>query len=331
MDMKFFVMGLAFSLLPCTAQQPAPQQASEHPTLRTPNQEQARNEAETVYSTWRQSMINHNYAAWTESTSESRQVKVRNLAVSEKREFPRSLFEQKEAMPPLSKLKYVGALGGPRGDTLAATYYGPVDMGRGIHASDGALVLLFVYERGKWKYDQSRFFDLAHLPQVKARLARGDASVLREQDGFHPYATPPATPPLCRTPQLIGKVFVDAPDRKVTMTVNGTSQHVFENCRMAEVISGGLVRGRNTISYTVTPLNGKKQGSPMAIGLFVMPETVGNTPATCFEHICDEQDIPHGGTYTFTVTDDMIRAMNPKANVPRPAPFRPVPLKPKKK
>lgn len=331
MDMKFFALGVAVSLMPCMAQHPVPQQAAARPSLRVPDREQARNEAETVYSTWRQSMINHNYAAWTESTSESRQVKVRNLAISEKREFPRTLFDQKEAMPPLSKLKYIGALGGPHGDTLAATYYGSVDMGRGIRSADGALVLLFVYERGKWKYDQSRFFDLSHLPQVKARLARGDASVLQEQDGFHPYATPPATPPLCRAPQLIGKVFVDAPDRKITMTVNGTSQHVFENCRMAEVISGGLKRGRNTISYTIEPIKGKTTGVPMAIGLFVMPETVGNTPATCFEHICDEKDTPHGGTYTFTVTEDMIRAMNPKAQVPRPAPFRPVPLKPKKK
>ncbi|MCD8070207.1 MAG: hypothetical protein LUE08_02325 [Akkermansiaceae bacterium] len=337
MNRTLIILLAACVLPPCMERQLAAavssgavSQAAVPPVLRVPDQEKARETVETVYSTWRQSMINHNYQAWKETTSESRQVRVRNLAVSEKREFPRSLFEQQPIPPSLVQLKYVGALGGPSGGTLAATYYGRVDMGLGDGGGRNALVLLFVHERGKWRYDQQRLFNLSHLPQVKERLARGDFSVLKEQDGFHPYPSSPPVPPLCRAPQLIGKVFVDAPGRRVTMTINGVSRHEFEDCRMAETISGGLLRGRNTITYSIDSLNGKNTGNPLGIGLFVMPETVGNQPAVCFEHVCDEKDAPQGGSFTFTVSEDMIRSMNPRSGVAKPAPFRPVPLKTKK-
>lgn len=304
-----------------------PRTSAPAPAYRIPNQEQARDIAETMYNTWRLSMLNSDYQAWKSATSFSRQAKVHNLVVSERRPFPAAIFGRQATPPALGNLRYVGALGGPQGNTLAATYYGKIDLGLGGEPTDNALVLLFVEEGGKWRYDQSRFFNLAHLPQVRERLARGDASVLKEQDGFHAYDAPPATPPLCAAPQLIGKVFVDAPDRRIDMTINGISHHVFEDCRLAEVVSGGLRRGKNTIAYTIRPLSDRAAKQPMAVGLFVMPETKGNHPATCFEHIADAGDNPQGGSFTFTVSDEMIRAMNPAAHAQKPAPFRPVPLK----
>ncbi len=295
--------------------------------IRVPDQQQARDIAETMYNTWRISMLNKDFQAWKSATSLSRQAKVHNLVVSEKKPYPAAIFGPQAAPPSLGNLRYVGSIGGPTGKTLAATYFGKVDLGVDGEPTDNALVLLFVEDNGKWRYDQSRFFNLGHLPKVRERLARGDFSVLKEQDGFHAYETPPAIPPLCGAPQLIGKVFVDAPGRRVEMTVNGISTHVFEDCRLAEVVSGGLKRGRNTVSYTIKPLSKTADKQPLAIGLFVMPETKGNQPATCFEHIAAPGDNPQGGSYTFTVSDDMIRAMNPTLNMPKPAPFRPVPLK----
>lgn len=335
MKLSWMLFGLCAACLPGTAAE-SPSRATAPPrpaptasAVRVPDQQQACDIAETMYNTWRISMLNKDFQAWKSATGFARQAKVHNLVVSEKKPYPAAIFEAQATPPSLANLRFVGALGGSAGKTLAATYFGKVDLGVGGQPSDNALVLLFVEDKGKWRYDQSRFFNLGHLPKVRERLARGDASVLKEQDGFHAYDTPPAIPPLCGAPQLIGKVFVDAPTLRVEMTVNGISTHVFEDCRLAEVISGGLKRGRNTVTYTVTPLSAEANKQPLAIGLFVMPETEGNQPATCFEHITAPGDTPQGGTYAFTVSDDMIRAMNPSLKMPKPAPFRPVPLKQK--
>lgn len=94
------------------------------------------------------------------------------------------------APPALSPLMYVGSV--VDGPTAAATYYGKVDLGLGEEPTDAnALVLLFTNERGKWKYDQARFFNLSRLPAVRDRLKRGDATVLMEQDGFQPLGKIP--------------------------------------------------------------------------------------------------------------------------------------------
>ena len=333
MKLLWMLFGLCAASLTGTAAEPparasaSPTPARPAPAVRVPDQQQARDIAETMYNTWRISMLNKDFQAWKSSTGLARQAKVHNLVVSEKKPFPAAIFEAQATPPSLANLHFVGALGGPTGKTLAATYFGKVDLGVGGQPSDNALVLLFVDDNGKWRYDQSRFFNLGHLPKVRERLARGDASVLKEQDGFHAYAALPAIPPLCGAPQLIGKIFVDAPGRRVEMTVNGISTHVFEDCRLAEVVSGGLKRGRNTVAYTVAPLSAEANKQPFAIGIFVMPETKGNQPATCFEHIAAVGDNPQGGTYTFTISDDMIRAMNPALKTPKPVPFHPIPLK----
>ena len=324
--------GAALAQAP-TPQTPTLRQNSVPTWIAVPNQEQARDIAETVYNTWRQSMINSNLAAWQSATAQSRQVKVRNMIVSQKREFPRSLFAQEATPPALVSLRYVGALTGANGYTLACTYIGKADLGIGGKPANTALVLLFVHENGKWKYDQLRFFNLSHLPQVAERLRKKDIAVLKEQDGFHPYEKLPATPPPCPAPQYIAKVFVDAPGRVVDMTINGISHHNFEDVRLAEIVSGGLRRGNNTISYTIRDIAKPAEGAktpPLAIGLFIMPETEGNVPGRCFEYIVGEGDPTVSGNYSFTVSDDTIRAMNPKnSKGVQPAPFRPVPLKQK--
>lgn len=175
-----------------------------------PGDSQLRDDLDVAYNTWRLHMLRGNYDGWRATTSAYRQVKVRNLAVSEKRPFPASLFRQPMAPPALSPLMYVGSV--VDGPTAAATYYGKVDLGLGEEPTDAnALVLLFTNERGKWKYDQARFFNLSRLPAVRDRLKRGDATVLMEQDGFQPLGKIPPVPPLCPPAKYIAKILVDCP------------------------------------------------------------------------------------------------------------------------
>ena len=293
-----------------------------------PNQEKAKELAETVYNTWRLSVQRGDETAWRNSTSTARQMKVRNLIISERGSFPRDFFRSAQQAPQLENFRFVGALSGCAGRTMAATYLGKMQLGD-AEAKQNAFVLEFVHENGKWRLDQTRFFDLSKLPDVLKRLERRDLSVLREQDGFHPYPSIPTVPPACANPELIGKVFVDCPGREIEMRINGVSIHHFDDERRADTISGGLKRGANTVTYSIKPSSNEQDHPSMAIGLFVMPETEGNRPVCVFDHILDAEDEANGGNFTFSVTNEQIASMNPQYKGSQPQPMHAVPLKPK--
>lgn len=275
----------------------------------TAEQESIKQDLETVYNTWRQSMLRGNYEGWLANTSAHRKARVRNLAVSEKKQFPKSLFKEDMAPPSIMPLRYIGSV--IKGPTAAATYFGKIDWGIGGAPSENAYVLLFTKEGGQWKYDQARFFNLAHLPKVRDALRNGDRSILNEQDGFQPEGKIPAVPPLCPAPQYISKIYVDCPGRSVDIVVNNISAHHFEDMRYAEIISGGTHDGTNTINLQFQDMPDRKKG-PLDIRIFIMPETPGNVPGKAFEYILPEDQNPVSGPTTFTITPDVIRKMSEK-------------------
>ena len=307
------------------AQQAAPAEPTK-PAILTPHQDRAREIVETVYNTWRLGVMRGDESTWRRNTSAARQMRVRNLIISERGSFPRDFFRSAKSAPQLENFRFVGVLGGCGGKTLAATYIGKVQLGDGA-AHENAYVLLFVNEDGRWKLDQTRFFDLSHLPEVSRRLQQQDLSVLREQDGFHPYSSLPTVPPACSTPELIGKIFVDCPGREIEMRINGVSMHEFDDERRADVVSGGLRRGQNTITYIIRNSSMSKERPRMGIGLFVMPETAGNRPVCVFDHILDATDEAKGGSFTFTIGPEHIASMNPQRQAPAAQPYHAVPLK----
>lgn len=325
----FFALPLLLVTLPAPAQQPAAPQQAPAVSFVQPNQQEAKTLAETVYNTWRLSLQRHSEPSWRNSTTYSRQIKVRNMIISQRGNFPTDYFMNQPEPPALENFRYVGALANLRKDTIAATYVGRVQLGNG-KPSESAFVLHLVRDNGKWKLDQTAMFNLAQLPKVRERLNKRDLSVLQEQDGFHPYAAAPAVPVACKAPELIGKVFVDAPGREIEMRINGISAHEFTDVRRADVISGGLRRGTNTITYHIKDEPGKPHPT-MAIGLFVMPETPGNHPVCVFDHILDAQDAANGGSFTFNITNTHIASMNPRYTGEKPQPYHAVPLKEKPK
>ncbi len=301
------------------------QQPATAASFAVPDQKKAREAAELAYNTWRVSMIRGNESGWRSSTTASRQAKVRNLIVSQRGSFPSDFFKNQPEPPMLENFRFVGALCGCNGHTLAATYVGKLQLGDGA-AHENAFVLELVFENGKWKLDQTRFFDLSQLPEVRKRLHAQDLTLLKEQDGFQPYTAIPRMPAACKAPELIGKVFVDCPGRDIRLTINGISEHEFGDERRADVVSGGLKRGQNTISYTIET-DGAKEHPAMAIGIFVMPETDGNRPVCVFDHILDAQDEAKGGSVTFTISNEHIASMNPQFKGEAPQPYHAVPLK----
>lgn len=281
-----------------------------------PGDAKLRDDLDVAYNTWRLHMIRGNYDGWRASTSAYRQVRVRNLAVSEKRPFPASLFGQHMAPPALGSLIYVGSV--VNGPTAAATYYGKIDLGLGQEPSDSnALVLLFTNERGKWKYDQARFFNLSRLPAVKDRLKRGDATVLMEQDGFQPLGSIPPIPQICPSVKYIAKILVDCPGRTVKANVNGISDHEFDNTRQAEIISGGLRDGANSITLNFSDSPNGQKGAVLA-EVYIMPEIQGNLPARAYTYFVPPDKQPQNGTVIINVTPELISTMDPHKKAPAP-------------
>ena len=83
-----------FSLACCAAALLSPASAAPRP-----GDAKLRDDLDVAYNTWRLHLLRGNYDGWRATTSAYRQVKVRNLAVSEKRPFPASLFRQPMAPP----------------------------------------------------------------------------------------------------------------------------------------------------------------------------------------------------------------------------------------
>ncbi len=328
---ELFAQSSPAALEAATRRRRAAQQQQDTPadpsSFRVPDQDKAREAAELVYNTWRLAMIRGSEQAWRSSATRSRQVKVRNLIISQRGTFPRDFFNTQAEPPKLENFKFVGAINACQGRTMAVTYVGRLQLGDG-KAHDNAFVLELVYEDGKWKLDQTRFFDLSHLPDVRKRLLSKDIELLKEQDGFQPYMAIPRVPAACQPPVLIGKIFVDCPGRDLDISINGVSEHEFTDERRADVISGGLRRGQNTIHYSVRT-NEKLPHPGMGIGIFVMPETPGNHPVCVFDHIIDEDGTATGGTITFNISNEHIASMNPAFQGKAPEPYHAVPLKPK--
>ena len=323
------ILTVACSLVQAQATRSASAPAPAHEAsakLLMPDQKMARGIVESVYNTWRVAVQRGDESAWRRSTSNSRQMRVRNLVISERGVFPRDFFKSAQSAPQLENFHYVGTVGGCGGKTLAATYIGKMQLGD-ASPKENAFVLLFVSEDGRWKLDQTRFFDLSRIPEVLKRLQAQDLTVLKEQDGFHPYSSLPPVPQACRAPELVGKIFVDCPGRVVDMRINGVSVHDFDNERRADTISGGLKRGANTISYTIRNSSASPDRPRMGIGIFVMPEAQGNQPVCVFDHVLDAGDEAKGGSFTFNISPEHLAAMNPKRQGPPAQPFHAVPLK----
>ncbi len=309
----------------------APATVAAAPKLVKPDQKAARELAERLYNTWRLSMSRGDEVTWESVTPRSRQVKVRNIVRSNKGTMRDDFFgKNAEQLPPLENFRFVGALASADRRCMSVTYLGKLQTQEGQAPQPVTYVLYFVDESGKgrWTFDQSRFYSLEHLAPIATRLAEKDNDVLMDEDLFHPYKSVPAVPRACAMPEVVAQVFVDSPGRNIVMTINGEGPYEFYDERRADIILGGLKKGKNVITYEIKDVDGAPRDS-MAIGLFLMPEAEGQRPSVVYEHILDADGKAKGGSFTFTVGNSHLAMRNPSYTGPKPTPFRPVPLKKK--
>jgi len=275
----------ALIVLPATAQQADPV-LSRH--------------LDAVYQHWRHAMITRNFRKWEEHTASHRRAAIVNRIHSERRSVAPTLFNLPAPPPDNRALKLLDSK--VKGTTANLIYFGPVDFGVGGRPPNNLLVLSFVKEGVRWKYDTADYVNLANLPDARRQLESGDYSHLGKRE-FSPGGTVEQPPVVLRAPvKYIAKTYVYCPGREVRVIINGISRHLYQNTKESEVIIGGARDGLNEVQFTVSKLPGGEGSEPLAIRVYLMSQVAGVKPIKIFQYQVEEKGkVEPAGTKTFVV------------------------------
>ena len=263
---------------------------------------------DAVYQHWRHAMVTKNYRNWQVHTATHRRTSIVNRIHSERRRVSSTLFNLPAAPPDTRSLKLLDAK--VKGITANLIYFGPVDFGVGGKPPQNLLVLSFVREGDRWKYDTADYLNLASLPEVRAQLEAGQLDHLKKDD-FLPSGVVEEPLVVLRGPvQYIAKTYVYCPGREVRVMVNGMSRHRYQNTKESEVIIGGVRNGRNEVQFTVNKLPGGQGTEPMTIRVYLMSQVAGVKPIKIFQYqVLENEVVKPSGTEHFEVGAEVVRRL----------------------
>jgi len=272
--------------------------------------EPLKNHLEAVYMQWHSAMIKKNYNLWVQHTGSHRQQSIKNRILSEKKAFPAWVFKVPVSPPSLAGLKAVSV--SSKGPTATAVYFGQVDFGVGGNPTDNILLLSFVNERGRWKYDNADFIRLTDLPDVRKQLQGGNYTYTDHQD-FKPTGILPQTPIAVGPAKYIAKVYAFCPGREVKMKVNKVSDHRFQNTKESEVVIGGGLDGLNEVQFATKPLEGSTGKEALCIRVYLMSTTPGVQPIKIYEYLVKENGVvkPYGSA-NFIINQAIVNKLKGK-------------------
>lgn len=269
-----------------------------------------RTNLEHTYHNWRTAMLKQNPNQWAQFTASHRQQHIKNRILSERKAFPAWVFKVPVNPPALAGLKPLSI--SAKGATATAVYFGKVDFGVGGNPPENILLLSFVNERGKWKYDNADFIRLNELPDVRKKIKAGDYSYVKHSD-FQPNGVLPRQPIPVNAANYIAKVYVFCPGREVKMKVNKISDHRFQNTEGSEVVIGGGLQGLNEVQFATKSLEGSTGKERLRISVFLMSTVQGVQPVKAFEYIVKEnQPVKAYGSGNFTIDNAVVNKLNGK-------------------
>lgn len=208
---------------------------------------------ESVYNTWREAMIHSDARAWAGSITRYRQTVVRNAIVSERQAFPAAVFSAQVAPPPIANLRLLEVQA--VGDTAHLVYFGKVDLGQDKELlKDNLLKLKFGREDGVWKYDSNRITSLQNAPEVRKKLLAGEAPDFLDTPEYTPPGSLPPVPPLCRVPDFKGGYKIESFGYATSISMNGFTTDPVQDGLEQEILTGGLVKGRNELTLDIKPV-----------------------------------------------------------------------------
>lgn len=215
-------------------------------------QQDIRPELERVYRGWISANVNKDYQAWRRHTATHRAVITHNMVVSRKDKWPDVIFTLPFRAPDIATLRHLATL--QNGPTAHMIYFGKVDFGiqleEGQEVPENLLMLRFVKEGLRWKFDNTRFFNLGGDEGLLRMARHGDSDLLAD-DRFHPNGEVPEPPPLLKEPDYAGDIWVAAIGYEVDIKIGELHRTVIGNNAVTQLVLGGLSRAGHDISIDV--------------------------------------------------------------------------------
>lgn len=238
-----------------------------------------RDELQGVYRSWAEAMRLRDYPQWAKHSTSWLKVEVENQIRSQKMQFPRALFESPMVAPQVARLRFVRAKA--VGEEAQLVYFGRVELegGGGGEMPENLLVIWFGKEQGEWRVGRVQVIDLDPLPIVRRNIKAFRYEALEQPELVVDGKLPP-TPKRAPQPDYTAKVFAISLNERANISINGgVSDHEFKANRAAQVVLGGLKRGKNTIRLDVAKLEGEDRPrdtlddrAPFVVRLYLMPD-----------------------------------------------------------
>ena len=213
-----------------------------------------RSTLDKAYKEWRTALATKDLAAWKRATTAYRQVVSRNLIVSQGQPYPETIFELPVAPPEVQKLKLIEVEA--VGPTAHLIYFGKVDLGLGVTADkipNNLIVLKFFNEGAGWKFDSTKFINLADSPDIRKECESDNPEFIKHPP-FNPPGILPTAPKPCGMPDKVGGLRIEAMGYEVTAHLNGYDYPMVVDNVEQQVVIGGLSHGDNMLTLDLKAL-----------------------------------------------------------------------------
>lgn len=199
-----------------------------------------RSDLERTYRSWAAAITQRSLPLWEEQTAAHRQVITHNFVVSRKAKWPDAIFDLPFRLPEIATLSHLATF--EKGDTANIIYYGKVDFGllEGSVPSN-VLVLKFAREKGVWKFDNTRFFNLDADPAVRQLIANDELDFLNDPE-FQPTGEVPPVPRLISGFDHPGEIWIASIGYETTVTIGDLHSTKVGDNIVTDVVIGGLAR-----------------------------------------------------------------------------------------
>ncbi|HEY1048790.1 MAG TPA: hypothetical protein VGE39_03505 [Prosthecobacter sp.] len=256
---------------------------------------------EQAYNVWRQAMNRGDARAWAGSITRYRQTMIRNAIVSERQAFPDAVFASKVPLPAIESLRLLEVQA--VGDTAHLVYFGKIDLGQDKELlKDNLLKLKFGREDGQWRYDSNRITSLDTSPETRKTLQAGGAPDFLDTPEYTPPGSLPPVPALCRVPDHKGGYKIESFGYETTVSMNGFDSAPVQDGLDQQVITGGLVNGRNEITLRITPVpvpQGEK--ASLQVRVYTLTNESDDPVAEVLRWKAPDSGVPATVTLPFTV------------------------------
>ena len=198
-------------------------------------------------------MTAHDLPAWARTTARVRQMMVRNTIVSQKREWPRSLFSLAMTPPEIRGLKPAGSQ--QLGDQLRLVYHGRIDFQLDDPRTppDAVLVIDFLREPAGWRFFATRYFNFRDAPDEARKVAQGDLGFLQRPETALTGRAPEMPKP-CPEPAYAGQIQVSSFGYSTRLQLGEFHRDLVSGRDTTEIIAGGLNRGVMPLILDVEPI-----------------------------------------------------------------------------